>query len=53
VQRATTDFFATSVQAGDPLLPGAFWVCVSAAPGDVISRVPVHYKLSVGNGIPA
>jgi hypothetical protein len=53
VQRATTDFFATSVQAGDPLLPGAFWVCVSAAPGDVITRVPVHYKLFIGNGLPA
>ncbi|AQZ61634.1 unnamed protein product [[Actinomadura] parvosata subsp. kistnae] len=53
VQRATTDFFATSVQAGDPLLPGAFWVCVSAAPGDVVSRVPVHYKLFLGNGLPA
>ncbi|TYB68545.1 hypothetical protein FXF51_11995 [Nonomuraea sp. PA05] len=53
VKRETTDFFSVSVQAGDPLLPGAFWVCVTAAIGPTPARVPVNYKLFLGNGLPA
>ena len=48
VQKANSDFFSTSVQAGDPSLPGNFWVCVSSQ-----SPTPVGYKMFVGNGIPA
>lgn len=48
VQTATSDFFSTSVQAGDKLLPGNFWVCAS-----VSSVSLVQYKMFVGNGIPA
>ncbi|GAA2204214.1 hypothetical protein GCM10009850_002390 [Nonomuraea monospora] len=53
VKRETTDFFSVSVQAGDPLLPGAFWVCLTAAIGPTPARVPVNYRLFLGNGLPA
>jgi len=52
VQTTVSDFFSTSVQPGNRLLPGNFWVCVG--PGIITTNSPtVHYKMSLGNGLPA
>jgi uncharacterized membrane protein len=53
IQTAHTDFFGTSVQLGSKLLPGSFWVCVSSGDSTTTSPTAVHYKMFVGNGIPA
>jgi hypothetical protein len=53
VQTANTDFFSTSVQPGSKFLPGNFWVCVSPGASTTNAPTPIHYKMSVGNGIPA
>jgi hypothetical protein len=53
VQTLNSDFFSTSVQPGSKFLPGNFWVCVSSGASTTNAPIPVHYKMSVGNGIPA
>jgi hypothetical protein len=53
VQTANSDFFSTSVQPGSKFLPGNFWVCVSSGSSTTNSPAPVHYKMFLGNGIPA
>jgi hypothetical protein len=53
VQTAHSDFFSTSVQPGNKFLPGNFWVCVSSNSSAANSPAAVHYKMFVGNGLPA
>jgi hypothetical protein len=53
VQTAHSDFFSTSVQPGTKFLPGNFWVCVSSNSSTTNAPTAVHYKMFVGNGLPA
>jgi hypothetical protein len=53
VQTAHSDFFSTSVQPGSKFLPGNFWVCVSSDSSATNAPTPVHYKMFLGNGLPA
>jgi len=53
VQKANSDAFSTSVQPGSKFLPGNFWVCVSPAFSTTDPPTTVHYKMFLGNGLPA
>jgi hypothetical protein len=54
VQKVHSDFFSTSVQPGSKFLPGNFWVCVSSdSQSEGNEAATVHYKMFLGNGIPA
>jgi uncharacterized membrane protein len=53
IQTAHSDFFGTSIQQGSKLIPGTFWVCVTADVATTNAPAAVNYKMFLGNGLPA